>query len=44
MTAYNETEDTSIDEPVKRKRGRPKKSEIAVPKNRKRGRTMVSNR
>lgn len=38
MTAYNETEDTSIDEPVKRKRGRPKKSEIAVPKNRKRGR------
>jgi hypothetical protein len=38
MTAYNETEDTSIDEPVKRKRGRPRKSEIAVPKNRKRGR------
>jgi hypothetical protein len=38
MTAYNETEDTSIDEPVKRKRGRPRKSEITVPKNRKRGR------
>ena len=38
MTAYNETEDTSIDEPVKRKRGRPRKSEIAVPKKRKRGR------
>ena len=38
MTAYNETEDTSIDETVKRKRGRPRKSEIAVPKNRKRGR------
>ena len=38
MTAYNETEDTSIDEPVKRKRGRPRKSEIVVPKNRKRGR------
>ena len=38
MTAYNETDDTSIDEPVKRKRGRPRKSEIAVPKNRKRGR------
>jgi hypothetical protein len=38
MTAYNETEDTSIDDPVKRKRGRPRKSEIVVPKNRKRGR------
>jgi hypothetical protein len=38
MTAYNETDDTSIDEPVKRKRGRPRKSEITVPKNRKRGR------
>ena len=38
MTAYNETDDTPIDEPVKRKRGRPRKSEIAVPKNRKRGR------
>jgi len=38
MTAYNETEDVPIDEPVKRKRGRPRKSEIAVPKNRKRGR------
>ena len=38
MTAYNETDDTSIDEPVKRKRGRPRKSEIVVPKNRKRGR------
>jgi hypothetical protein len=38
MTAYNETDDVPIDEPVKRKRGRPRKSEIAVPKNRKRGR------
>ena len=38
MTAYNETDDTPIDEPIKRKRGRPRKSEIAVPKNRKRGR------
>ena len=38
MTAYKETDDTPIDEPVKRKRGRPRKSEIAVPKNRKRGR------
>ena len=38
MTAYNETDDAPIDEPVKRKRGRPRKSEIAVPKNRKRGR------
>lgn len=38
MTAYNETDDVPIDEPVKRKRGRPRKSEIAVPKNRKIGR------
>ena len=37
MTAYNETEDTSIDEPVKRKRGRPRKSEL-IPTKRGRGR------
>ena len=45
MTADNETEvvapiDTTDvpEQPVKRKRGRPRKSEITPPKNRKRGR------
>ena len=38
MTAYNETDDTPIDEPVKRKRGRPRKSEITPVKHGKVGR------
>jgi hypothetical protein len=38
MTSDNEIEVVTPDVPVKRKRGRPRKSEITPPKNRKRGR------
>ena len=38
MTSDNEIEVVTPDVPVKRKRGRPRKSEITAPKNRKRGR------
>ena len=37
MTSDNEIEVVTPDVPVKRKRGRPRKSEITPPKNRKRG-------